>query len=78
MLLASMGVPSLLLQLDSRASVIDALDESYVTPSIQIDQLSDMCLKRIEGTEDYRHKIRELKLRYIKDYEEMFGRLGLI
>jgi hypothetical protein len=78
MLLASMGIPSLLLQLDSRASVIEALDESYATPSIQIDQLSDMCLKKIEGTEDYRCKIRELKLRYRKDYEEMFGRLGLI
>jgi len=78
MLLASMGIPSLLLQLDSRASVIEALDESYATPSTPIDQLTSMCLEKIEGIGNYQSKIRELKRRYREDYEEMFGRQGLI
>jgi len=78
MLLASMGVPSLLLQLDSRASIIEALDESCVAPSTPVEQLTDMCLERIEGTDNYRNKIRELKRRYKEDYKEMLGRLNLI
>jgi len=78
MLLASMGIPSLLLQLDSRASVIEALNESCVNPSTSIEQLTDICLDKIEEIDGYRNKIRELKRQYKEDYEEMLGKLNLI
>jgi hypothetical protein len=78
MLLASMGTPSLLLQLDSRAFVLEALNESCATPSTSIEQLTDMCLEKIEESGNYRSKIRELKRRYKEEYEEILGRINLI
>jgi len=78
MLLASMGVPSLLLQLDSRASVIEQLDESYATLSTPIEQLTDICFEKIREIGIYRDKIIALKSKYKQEYDEMFGRLGLI
>jgi len=78
MLLASMGVPSLLLQLDSRASVIEQLDESYATLSTPIEQLTDICFEKIREIGIYRDKIIALKSKYKQEYDEMFGGLGLI
>lgn len=76
MLLASMGTPSLLVQLDSRAAVIEALDDVYVNLSTPVDQMLSMCIERIEGIEEYRYKIDALKNRYMKDYDDLFSELG--
>jgi hypothetical protein len=78
MLLASMGVPSLLLQLDSRAAVIEALGENYAVPSAPVDTLIDMCDKKLKGVSEYRDKIIALKSKYREDYRNLFGRLGFI
>ncbi len=78
MLLASMGVPSLLLQLDSRAAAIEALGEDYAVPSTQVDTLIDMCDKKLKGASEYRDKIIDLKSKYREDYGNLFGRLGFI
>jgi hypothetical protein len=78
MLLASMGVPSLLLQLDSRASIVEPLDESYAILSNPVEQLTNMCLEKIKGVSVYRDKIIALKHKYKEEYEEMFSKLGLL
>jgi hypothetical protein len=78
MLLASMGVPSLLLQLDSRAGIIEQLNENYATLSTPIEQLTDMCLEKIRETDIYREKIIALKSKYRQEYDLMLSRLGLI
>lgn len=76
MLLSSMGIPSLLLKLDSRASVIEALGDSYVTADMQIEQLVKICIERIESAGNYKEKIIELKTKYRKDYSHLFNRMG--
>jgi hypothetical protein len=78
MLLASMGVPSLLLQLDSRAAVIEALDEDYATPSDSLDQLMDMCDEKLRNADKYRDKTGALKSKYREDYKELFNSLGFV
>lgn len=78
MLLASMGIPSVLLQLDSRAGIISALDEDYATPSAPIDRLIDMCVRKVEDIDKYKDKIAKLKSRYRADYEEIFKGLGFV
>lgn len=78
MLLASMGVPSLLLQLDSRAAVMEALGEDFAIPSASADVLIDMCDKKLKGISEYRDKIITLKSKYKEDYKDLFGQLGFI
>ena len=78
MLLASLGVPSLLLQLDSRAAVIEALDEDYVTLSSSRDLLMQMCDEKVESSEEYRDKIVALKSRYRADYRDLLDNLRLV
>ena len=78
MLLASMGIPSLLLQLDSRAAVIEALDEDYATPSTSLDRLVDMCDEKAKNTDQYRDKIGSLKGKYKEDYRDVFDSLGFV
>jgi hypothetical protein len=78
MLLASMGVPSLLLQLDSRAVVMDALEEDYATLSTPLDRLIDMCDRKVKNTDRYRDKIGSLKSKYREDYRDLFDSLGFI
>lgn len=75
MLLASMGVPSLLLQLDSRAAVIEALDENYAKLSSSQDLLMEMCDEKVRSREEYRDKIIALKGKYRADYKDLFGNL---
>ena len=76
MLLSSLGVPSLLLQLDSRAAVIEALDEHYATLSSSLELLTEMCDEKLRNREEFRDKIIALKSRYREDYRELFGGLG--
>jgi len=76
MLLASMGVPSLLLQLDSRAVVIEALEEDYATLSTPPDQLIDMCDEKVRNANQYRDKISSLKSKYREEYRDLFDSLG--
>lgn len=78
MLLASMGVPSLLLQLDSRATILEQLDESYATLSTPIEQLTDICIEKFGESNIHRDKIIALKNKYKQEYDEMFNRLGLL
>jgi hypothetical protein len=78
MLLASMGIPSLLLQLDSRAAVIEALDEDYATPSTSLDQLIEMCAEKVRNVSKYKEKISALKSEYREDYKELFDSLRII
>jgi hypothetical protein len=75
MLLASMGIPSLLLQLDSRAAVIEALDEDYATPSTSLEQLINMCAEKVRSVSKYKEKISALKSKYREDYKELFDSL---
>ena len=78
MLLASMGVPSVLLQLDSRAVVIEALEEDYATLSPPLDRLIDMCDEKVKNADQYRDKISSLKSKYREDYRDLFDNLGLV
>jgi len=78
MLLASMGVPSLLVQLDSRAAVMEALGEDYMYPSSSVDELMGFCEKKLATMEEYRDKINFLKNKYKEDYKKLFARLEFI
>jgi hypothetical protein len=78
MLLASMGVPSLLLQLDSRAAVMEALDEDYATPSLSLDVLMEMCDEKVKNSEEHRGKISVLKSKYREDYRDLFDSLEFV
>ena len=78
MLLASMGTPSLLLQLDSRAAVMEALDEDYAVPSAPLDRLIDMCVEKVKNIDQYRDKIASLKVKYREDYKELFDSLEFV
>lgn len=78
MLLSSIGVPSLLLQLDSRASVIEALGDSYAEANMQFEQLIDICMERIKSANDYKEKLIELKAKYKQDYNQLFNRMEFV
>ena len=78
MLLSSMGAPSLLLQLDSRSSVIEALGDNYVTADTQVEQLVNICIERIKSANDYKEKLIELKAKYKQDYNQLFNRMELL
>ncbi len=73
-----MGIPSLLLQLDSRSSVIEALGDSYVTTDMQVEQLVNICEQRIESAEDYKEKLIRLKAKYRQDYNQLFDRMEFV
>ncbi|MBD3180734.1 hypothetical protein GF312_00480 [Candidatus Poribacteria bacterium] len=78
MLLSSMGIPSLLLQLDSRASVIEALDETYAVPAMETEEIAEMCLQKFDNKGEFRDKINYLKDKYKKEYNHLFEKLGFI
>jgi hypothetical protein len=78
MLLASMGVPSLLIQLDSRAAVMELLNEECAKPSSSVEELNNLCEKKLEIEKNYRDQIGFLKSKYREEYKELFIRLGFI
>jgi hypothetical protein len=78
MLLASMGITSLLLQLDSRAAVIESLGENYAKPADPMDKLIDMCESKIKSMGEYRDSINTIRDKYKGDYINLFNNLGLI
>ena len=75
MLLSSMGIPSLLLQLDSRAATVEALGDEFATLSTEIDCLIETCIQKVKKRDDYRDKIKMLKEKYRNDYDRVFSHL---
>lgn len=78
MLLASMGTPSVLLQLDSRASVVEALEEEYLRLSTPLDLMIEACVCKASQSSNYKERIFHLKEKYKRDYEEIFERLSIL
>ncbi len=69
MLLTSMGIPSVLFQLDSRVTTLHAVEESAISLETSPEELARLCIEKWESRQDFRSRIADIKERSLTAYD---------
>lgn len=76
MLLASMGIPSVLLQLDSREATLRAIGESGMPLTESPKQIATKCIEMWEARRVFRERIKATKAEACEKYAAYFGQVA--